>query len=60
MMREEAVGDFIWGGLVAIIGGTITVVTYLGASAGESYVVAWGALLYGGFRLIRGLSKWLS
>lgn len=44
------------GGLWCIGGIFVTVVTYSAAtSRGGVYVVAWGAILFGGYRFLRGL-----
>jgi hypothetical protein len=48
-------------GLVFLVGGLLlTVFTYASASSssgGARYIVAWGPMLYGVFRLIRGASS---
>ena len=55
--EAEGRGDLIVGGLFLVGGIVVTVVTYAGAGPGETYVVAWGAILFGGFQFIRGLTK---
>ena len=42
---------FFFGGLI------VTFWSYADASGGGSYVFAWGAILFGGFQLFRGLSE---
>jgi hypothetical protein len=38
------------------VGGTIvTIVTYQAASGGGTYMVAWGAIVFGGIQFLRGL-----
>jgi len=43
-----------FGGWTCLIGGGITLLTHAIASGGGSYVVAWGAMLFGAARFIRG------
>lgn len=48
-------GAIIWGLLVTIIGIVVTVTTYQTASKeGGTYVVAYGAILYGVITMIKG------
>ena len=44
-------GLFFFGGLI------ITFVTYASAEGGGAYVVAWGAILFGGIQMFRGLAE---
>ena len=45
-------------GLILCIGGIlVTVLTYSAASGGGHYVIAWGAILFGAYRLIVGLTQ---
>ncbi len=48
---KEALKGVLWfvGALL------ITLITFLGAEPGGSYYIFWGAMLYGVYRLIRGL-----
>ena len=50
--RKEMLIGALWcgGGIL------VTVLTYSAASGGGSYVVAWGAILYGAFRFFRGIA----
>ncbi len=44
------------GGIICVIGIVVTVATYSAASSGGgTYVVAWGAIIYGGWQFLRGL-----
>lgn len=45
------------GGLIMLAGIVITAVSYSAAEGGGTYVVTWGAILYGGFMLITGLGQ---
>ncbi|HUQ05639.1 MAG TPA: hypothetical protein VM261_24215 [Kofleriaceae bacterium] len=45
-------------GLLLMLGGImVTVLTYDAASGGGMYVIAWGPVVYGFLRLMRGLSR---
>lgn len=50
--------DALLGGVICLVGIVVTVATYLSATerGGGAYVIAWGAILFGGFRFIRGLT----
>jgi hypothetical protein len=49
--------DAVVGGVVALLGLAVTVVTYLSAEqSGGTYVIAWGAILFGAIRFFRGLN----
>jgi hypothetical protein len=47
------------GALWAVGGTAVTVLTYMQASAGGTYFVAWGAVIFGVYDMIRGLIVWL-
>lgn len=53
--REKANKDMIYGALWCIGGIVVTAVTYSNASGGGTYVVAWGAILFGAVQFIKGL-----
>ncbi|QOV90146.1 hypothetical protein [Humisphaera borealis] len=51
--------DMLVGGLICAVGLVITIGSYAAASSssgGGGYVVAWGAILFGGIRFFRGLA----
>lgn len=50
--RQSRVGK-----IVAAAGAAVTFFTYLLADVGDSYVVAWGAIVYGVYRVVRAESK---
>lgn len=52
--KERARRNMLYGGLWCVGGIIVTVTTYSAASGGGSYVVAWGATLFGGIQFIRG------
>lgn len=43
------------GGIIFLIGAAVTLATYSAAQGGGTYVVAWGAILFGGFDFLAGL-----
>lgn len=54
--KERARKDMLYGGLWCVGGIVVTAVTYSAASGGGSYVVAWGAILFGAIQFFRGLT----
>lgn len=56
-VRKRARRDMLMGGLICVIGIVVTVTTYSAVSSagGGSYVVAWGAIIFGGIQFLRGL-----
>jgi hypothetical protein len=56
-IRERGRKNMLYG-LLWLIGGTVvTVGTYAAASGGGTYVVAWGAIVVGAIKWLRGLSQ---
>lgn len=45
----------ITGAVVCVIGIVITAASYGGAAPGSTYLVAWGAVVFGGIQFFRGL-----
>lgn len=57
--RSGALRQMAIGGVICLVGIVVTVGTYTAASSsssGGSYVVAWGAIVFGALRFFRGLS----
>lgn len=52
--QEASKKNLLYGALWCLGGLAVTLITY---SDGGSYVIAWGAILYGGIRFFRGLSQ---
>jgi protein-disulfide isomerase-like protein with CxxC motif len=52
--QEASKKNMLYGALWCLGGLAVTLITY---SDGGSYVIAWGAILYGGIRFFRGLSQ---
>ncbi|MCK4642384.1 hypothetical protein KAU32_01980 [bacterium] len=48
---KKIITGIIW----AVLGTAVTVITYVGSSEGGTYVVAWGAVLFGVIDIIAGL-----
>lgn len=55
--NKAADKNMLYGGLWCVGGIVVTAATYSAASGGGSYVVAWGAILFGGIQFFRGLSQ---
>lgn len=55
--KEEGTRNMMIGGLICLGGIVITAATYSAASGGGSYVVAWGAILFGAIRFFKGLGQ---
>lgn len=53
--KEGANEDIMYGALWCVGGLIVTAVTYSAASGGGTYVVAWGAILFGAIQFIKGL-----
>ena len=57
--RKAGKKNMLYGALWCIGGIIVTVMTYQAAAGGGTYVVAWGAILYGGIQFIKGVSQML-
>jgi hypothetical protein len=55
--REAANKNMLYGALWCIGGTVVTVASFSAASGGGRYVVAWGAIVFGGIQFFRGLSQ---
>ncbi len=55
--QAQAKKDMLYGGLWCVGGIVVTLFTYASASGGGRYVVAWGAILYGGIKFFTGLKN---
>ena len=49
--------DMAIGATICVIGIVITAATYSAASGGGTYVVAWGAIIFGAVRFFKGLAS---
>jgi len=52
---NKGLGKMIFGGLLFLVGGIVTLVSYAQASGGGSYVLWYGALIVGGINFFIGL-----
>jgi hypothetical protein len=64
-LRSNAVKDagkknMLFGALWCIGGLVVTAVTYSAASGGGTYIVAWGAIIFGAIQFFRGVFQYLS
>ncbi len=55
--KEQGKKNILWGAIWCGGGTVVTVVTYSIASGGGTYLVAWGAIIFGAIQLIRGLMQ---
>jgi hypothetical protein len=53
----DAGGNIALGAVICVVGILVTVVTYSAASGGGTYVVAWGAIVFGAIRIFKGLAQ---
>ena len=56
--RDAALRNMAVGGVICLIGLIISIGSYQAAASspsGGSYVVAWGAVVFGGFQFLKGL-----
>jgi uncharacterized protein YaaW (UPF0174 family) len=59
-LREHGRKNMIVGGLWCGGGTAVTVLTLQAAQGGGTYVVAWGAILFGAIQFLRGLSQFIA
>ncbi len=52
-----ATRDIVVGGIFFLGGSGVTIATYLLASGGGTYVIAWGAIIFGLFQMVRGFAS---
>ena len=56
MDTSTAKRNMVFGGMLCVVGLVITVGSYSAAISGSGrYLVAWGAMIFGGIRFFRGL-----
>ncbi len=56
--RDAAMRNMAIGGVICVIGLVVSIGSYQAAASspsGGSYVVAWGAVIFGGFQFLKGL-----
>jgi hypothetical protein len=59
VMAEKYKRHMLYGILWAVGGIAVTVITYNAANPGGTYIIAWGAILFGIIDFLRGLIGWL-
>jgi hypothetical protein len=60
--RAMGMKNMMWGGLVCVGGTAVTIYTYEAAVAtpgGGTYFCAWGAIVFGGIQLVRGIIQFV-
>lgn len=55
--KKAGRSNMLFGALWCIGGIIVTVMTYNASSEGGTYIVAWGAMLFGAIQFIRGLAQ---
>lgn len=58
--REASKVEMVQGLLWFVGAAVVTGISYLAADPGGSFVVFWGAMAYGGYRLLRAIYYWLN
>lgn len=53
--RGVAIRNAVLGAVIMLVGLTVSVWSYAAAGEGGHFVVAWGAVVFGGWRFLRGL-----
>ncbi len=56
LMRQEGGEDLVWGFAALLLGGVVSAITWITASPGGTYLLMWGPILYGAYRLFRGFT----
>ena len=62
-VRKAGQRDMVIGGLICVIGLVVTIGSYGAAASsptGGSYVIAWGAVIFGAIQFFRGLRRYNS
>lgn len=59
-IRADGRKSMLIGGIVAAIGLVITIGSYAAATGGGTYVVTWGAIVFGGLQFFRGVAVYAS
>jgi hypothetical protein len=58
--QASARKNMLYGALWCIGGIIVTVTTYSAASGGGTYIVAWGAILFGGLQFLSGVYQYFT
>jgi hypothetical protein len=57
VLKEAGQKNMLFGALWCIGGTAVTVLSFASAKPGGSYVLAWGAIIFGAVQFFRGLSQ---
>jgi len=60
VIAQKNLRRMLRGGAIALLGTIITIATYSMASSGGTYIICWGAILFGLIDFVIGLAGWLS
>ncbi len=55
--RNGAHNSIIWGIVILAVAGAITVGSYIAAAPGGTYLITWGAMIWGGIKILTGLAN---
>ena len=58
--RQAAKIEMVKGALWFAVGAAISGITYAAAAPGGRYLLFWGPIAYGGYRLVRAIYFWLN
>ena len=56
-MSEEGRNEIIWGIVILAVAGGITLGTYITATPGSTYWIAWGGIIWGLYKVVRGFGN---
>lgn len=56
-LRKEGKKNMLYGGLWCVGGIAVTALTFSFAAPGGSYLVAWGAIIFGAIQFFRGMGQ---
>jgi hypothetical protein len=57
-LNENAKKNMLYGGICFLAGIVVTLVTFMASSGGGTYILVWGAIIFGGFQFFRGLLQY--
>ena len=53
-MQDSGRNDILWGIAILAVTGGITLGTYIAAGPGDTYWIAWGGVIWGAYKVLRG------
>lgn len=56
-LREAGQRNMLIGGVICLIGLAVTAVSFMAAQGGGGFILAWGAILFGGIQFFRGVAQ---